>query len=66
METIPTSKGQITLGDVIADLVYVNYACNRDSGSTPDSWKKVYDSADVDRMEARYQAAKMIARAAAC
>lgn len=52
---------------LICDLVYLTYAHNRDHSPsiTPESWKKIFIDDDVDAFEARYQAEKMIARAAA-
>jgi len=64
MNAIPTNRGAMTIGEIIADLTYINYACNRDAAPhvTPTSWKRVYGS-DVDTMEARYQTEKIIIKA---
>jgi hypothetical protein len=65
MNRIPTSRGEITLGEVIADLTYINYACNRDAAPqiTPEAWARIYPRAD--ELEARYQTEKAITKATA-
>lgn len=52
------------LQPLVDELVYVNYAANRDCSPdvTPERWKKVYGPS-VDEMEARYQAEKAITKA---
>lgn len=59
---IQTNRGALTISQVIADLTYVNYACNRDAAPhvTPEEWARIYPRAA--ELEARYQAEKVIAK----
>ena len=56
MSTIPTNRGAMTAGQLIADLTYINYAVNRDASPdiTPEQWATIYPRAA--ELEARYQA----------
>lgn len=58
---IPTSRGNFTEGGLLDELLYINYAHNRDIGMTAESGKW-YPGAAV--LEARYEAERAIAKAA--
>jgi hypothetical protein len=53
----------LTLNDVIYDLTYINYACNRDAfpDKPVENWARIYPKAA--ELEARYQAEKAIGKA---
>lgn len=53
------------IANLLGDLTYRTYAHNRDTSPdiTPRSWKKVFGYAEVDAMEARYQADRAIQKA---
>lgn len=61
---IPTNRGNFTAGGLLDELLYINYAHNRDVSPhvTPEQWAKIYPGAD--QLEARYQAEHAIAKAA--
>lgn len=48
------------MGEVVNELVYASYKANRDRNPevTPERWRLVYQDADVDALEARYQREK--------
>lgn len=50
--------------DALIDrLTFINYACNRDAAPeiTPERWARIYPN--VEALEAKYQAEKVINRA---
>jgi len=61
---IPTNRGMMDSESLLGELLYINYAFNRDRAPhiTPEQWAKCYPEAAA--LEARYQAEKALAKAA--
>ena len=53
----------LTIGEVLSELLYIGYATNRDQHPdiTPARWAAIYPNAEA--LEAKYQAEKAITKA---
>lgn len=59
---IRTNRGNFTEGGLLDELLYINYAHNRDIGMKAEGAAKLYPGAAA--LEARYQAERAIEKAA--